>query len=74
VPAVGRSKGWRCACGARLAVIRGQYPRRRLQPALDVPLPQYREDGIVALHCPACGKDNYFAWRPPAPAAAEALT
>lgn len=50
----------------RLAVVRGEFPRRRLTPCLGVPLPQVREDGAVVIHCPRCGRDNWFRWRAPA--------
>ena len=65
MPAAGRSN-WRCRCEARLAVVRGVHPKRKLQPALDVPPPTYFEDGTVLIHCPRCGHDNWFQWRPPA--------
>lgn len=64
MPTAGRSN-WLCRCGARLAVVRGSHPRRRLQVCLGVPQAQHREDGTVVVHCPQCGRDNRFEWRVP---------
>jgi hypothetical protein len=70
MPAAGRSH-WTCGsptcCDGsgnrtRLAVVRGEYPHRRLQVCLGVPQAQHREDGSVIVHCPSCGRDNKFEW------------
>lgn len=59
---------WLCGnakCRARLAVVRGEYPKRRLTVCLGVPPAQHREDGSLVIHCPRCGMDNRFEWRKP---------
>ena len=55
MPVAGRST-WHCGnrvCRVKLATVRGTHPARRLR-LLTVAV--YREDGIVEIQCPACGK------------------
>lgn len=64
MPVAGRST-WHCGnrvCRVKLATVRGTHPARRLR-LLTVAV--YREDGIVEIQCPACGKVNRFRWESP---------
>lgn len=64
MPAAGRSN-WLCGtCRAKLGTVRGSHPKRALTTEHGVTA-RVRQDTIVELTCPHCGKINRFDWHRP---------